>query len=335
MIRKVLRGGRAVAVAQTGAGTGESRSVAVAPLPWLDPPPGPWTLARAYEYCEEFTRAHHENYPVASRFVPAQMRPHVIALYAFARAADDFADEPEYEGRRREALDAWHEELVRCFHGEATHPVFIALHETIEKRSLPLPPFEDLLAAFRMDIETRRYATFAHLRAYTARSADPVGRLLLSTFGYRDVELVRFADEISTALQLTNFWQDVAADAARDRIYIPSEDLHFFGVSEADIKALRPTRALRELLRFEVARTRAAYEKGRPLLSRLSNDLKLELALIWLVGTAILDKIEDADFDVFTHRPTIGKRDKAKILARAAKHWATHLDLAALRKLWP
>ena len=118
--------------------------------------------------------------------------------------------------------------------------MFVALADTIEKRDLPIPPLEDMLTAFRMDLDVRRYATFQALRGYTARSAEPVGRLLLALFGYRDPELVRYADEMSTALQLTNFWQDVAADAARDRIYIPAEDLHFFGVTEADVKALKP-----------------------------------------------------------------------------------------------
>jgi hydroxysqualene synthase len=333
MIRKILQGGKHSA--RETEGTGAAASSEPAPLPWLDPPPGPFSVEAAYRYCEEFARAHHESYPVASRLVPADLRPHVIALYAFGRAADDFADEPEYEGRRFEALDAWNEELDRCFHGEATHPVFVALADTIERRGLTHPPFEDLLSAFRADIEVRRYQTFSSLRGYTARSADPVGRLLLSLFGYREPELVRFADEISTALQLTNFWQDVAADAARDHIYLPAEDLHFFGVTEADIKALKPTRPIRDLLRYQVARTRALYERGRPLLSRLGSDLRLELALIWLIGTALLDKIEAADFDVFTRRPEITARDKAKVLARAAKHWATHLDLTALRRLWP
>jgi squalene synthase HpnC len=326
VIRQIIRGGRADAPEDDG-----TRK----PLPWLHPPEGPWSGHRAYEYCEEFARAHHESFPVASHFVPAEIRPHLIALYAFARAADDFADEPEYDGRREEALDAWHDELHRCFHGEATHPVFVALQDTIEKRDLPLPPFEDLLAAFRMDMQVKRYSTFTTLRGYTARSADPVGRLLLALFGYRDPELVRFSDEISTALQLTNFWQDVAADAARDHIYLPAEDLHFFGVSEAELKALKPTRAIREMLRYQVARTRALFERGRPLLNRLGSDLKFELALIWLIGMAILDKIEDADFDVFSKRPAIGTRDKAKILATAAKRWALSFDLAALRKLWP
>ena len=333
MIRQILKGGRTVEGEGDGAGgAGAPRP----PMKWLDPPAGPWTVERAYGYCEELARAHHESYPVASRFVPAALRPHVIALYAFARSADNFADEPEYEGRRIEALDRWESELHRAANGEASsHPVFVALGDTIERKDLPVPPLEDLLTAFRMDMEVRRYATFSALRGYTARSAEPVGRLLLALFGYRQPELVRFADEISTALQLTNFWQDVAADAARDHIYLPAEDLHFFGVTEADVKALRPTKALRDLVRYQVARTRALYERGRPLLGKLGNDLKLELALIWLIGTTLLDKIEDADYDVFTRRPTITRRDKAKIVAKAAKHWASHLDLDALKRLWP
>ncbi len=331
MIRQILRGGRDA----KGRREPSLHAVARAPIRWLDPPPGPWTVARAYEYCEEFARAHTESYPVASRFVPPELRPHLVALYAFARSADDFADEPEYEGRRVEALDRWEEALHRCFHGEADHPVFIALADTIERRDLPVPPLHDMLTAFRMDMEVRRYATFQSLRGYTVRSADPVGRLLLALFGYRDPALVRYADELSTALQLTNFWQDVAADAARDHIYIPAEDLHHFGVSEADVKALKTTSALRDLLRFQVIRTRALYERGRPLLEKVGKDLRMELTLIWLVGNTILDKIEAADFDVFAHRPSIRRRDQAVIMARAAKEWATRLDLGALKALWP
>jgi len=341
MIRQILREGRdpertsGARTGESGEGPGGLRAVRRPPIPWLDPPPGPWTVERAYHYCEDFVRAHTESFPVASRLVPAEIRPYLMALYAFARSADDFADEPQYEGRRIEALDRWEDELSRCCHGEATHPVFVALADTIERRDLPIPPLEDMLTAFRMDLDVRRYATFHALRGYTARSADPVGRLLLALFGYRQAELVRYADEISTALQLTNFWQDVAADAARDHIYIPAEDLHFFGVTEADIKALKPSKALRDLLRFEVARTRALYEHGRPLLDQLGRDLRMELTLIWLIGTTILDKIEAADFDVFTQRPTIRRRDKAVIAARAAKDWASHFDLGALKNLWP
>jgi squalene synthase HpnC len=337
MIRQILRGGRLADAdgAAPEAPAGDQPAAVRTPVRWLDPPPGPWTVERAYEYCEQFARAHTESFPVASRLVPAEIRPHLIALYAFARSADDFADEPEYEGRRSEALDRWEDELGRCSYGESTHPVFIALADTIERRELPVPPLDDMLTAFRMDLDVKRYSTFQALRGYTAKSADPVGRLLLSLFGYRKPELFRYADELSTALQLTNFWQDVAVDAARDHIYIPAEDLHFFGLTDADVKALKPSKRLRDLLRFEVARTRALYERGRPLLDELGNDLRLELTLIWLIGVAILDKIEGADFDVFTQRPTIRKRDKAVIMAKAAKHWATRLDLTALRRLWP
>jgi hypothetical protein len=180
MIRQILRKGRE---------TGDAPKLATVdrpPIRWLDPPPGPWTVDRAYAYCEDFARAHTESYPVASRFVPLEVRPHLVALYAFARSADDFADEPEYEGRRIEALDRWEELLRRCSHGEADHPVFVALADTIEKRDLPIPPLEDMLTAFRMDLDVKRYATIAALRGYTARSAEPVGRLLLALFGYRD-----------------------------------------------------------------------------------------------------------------------------------------------------
>jgi len=331
VIRQILKGG----YDEGGPRRAPLAPVDRPPIRWLDPPPGPWTVERSYAYCEEFARAHTESYPVASRFVPSGLRPHLVALYAFARSADDFADEPQYDGRRAEALDRWEQALAAAAHGEADHPVFVALCDTIERRELPIPPFEDMLSTFRMDMEVRRYATFQALRGYTARSADPVGRLLLALFGYRAPELTRFADEMSTALQLTNFWQDVAADAARGHFYIPAEDLHFFGVSESDIKALKPTAAIRDLLRFEVARTRALYDKGRPLLDKLGSDLRLELTLIWLVGTTILDKIESAHFDVFAQRPAIRRRDQAIIMARAAKEWASHLDVSALRALWP
>src|SRR3569832_645817 len=288
MIRQAPPGGRAPDAGRSDVARGGK------PMPWLDPPAGPWTTERAYAYCEDFVQAHHEIYPVASRFGPAEKRRHLMAIYAFARSADDFADEPAYEGRRNEALARWEDELNRAAHGEATHPVFVALADTVARHDLPIPPFEDLLSAYRADMDVRRYATFNALRSYTARSAEPVGRLLLALFGYRQPELVRYADEISTALQLTNFRQDVAKDTARDHNYLPAEDLHFFSVSEPDNKTLKPTKAIRDLLRYQVARTRALYERGRPLLGMLDNDLKLELGMIRLVGNKVLEKIVPA-----------------------------------------
>src|SRR5262249_45763980 len=183
-----------------------------------------------YRYCEAIVRAHHENFPVASRFLPEALRPHVSALYAFTRCADDFADEPQYEGRREAELDRWEAELHRCFHGQADHPIFVALAATPARFDLPIQPLADLIDAFRQDIMVRRYHTFGDLYSYTQRAAQPIGRLLLYVFGVRDADTHKFADDLATALALTAFWQDLDRDVARGRIYVPQEDLRHFGV---------------------------------------------------------------------------------------------------------
>lgn len=273
----------------------------------------------AFRWCEAFARAHHENFPVASKFLPERLRKHVTALYAFVRIADDFADEPEYAGRRAEELDRWEDLLIRCWHGEAEHPVFVALGETASRFEIPLAPLTDLLSAFRMDLKRRRFATWNDLMAYVAVSAQPIGRLLLYVFGVRDAERHRFADELATALALTAFWQDVARDLARDRVYIPQEDLRFFGVTEDDLKARRQTRALEHLFRAECARTRAIFERARPLVDLVADDLGVEIALFWYGGSRALDKIEAKADDVFGPRPRLNTADKAWVLAKALK----------------
>jgi hydroxysqualene synthase len=277
-----------------------------------------FTVADAYAYCERMARGHYENFPVASRFVPERLRRHVWALYAFARSADDFADEPRYAGRRAEALDFWEEQLERAFHGDAEHPVFVALKDTIERCELPITPLRDLLTAFRMDLGVSRYVTFAALQNYWTHSAYPVGRLVLAIFGYRDASLVRYSDEICAALQLTNFLQDVGVDLAKDRIYLPEEDLRHFGVTEETIYARRMTPELANLMRFEVARARSMFERGRPIIDKVGRELGFELAMIFQGGSTILDKIEAVGYDVFRRRPTLGAADKAKMVARAA-----------------
>jgi squalene synthase HpnC len=303
------------------------------PRPNAEPPvelhvERPFTVDEAYAFCERMARGHYENFPVASRFVPARLRRHVWAIYAFARSADDFADEPRYAGRRVEALDYWEDQLHRAFHGEADHPVFVALRDTIDRCELPITPLEDLLTAFRMDLSVSRYATFAALQNYCARSAHPVGRLVLYIFGYRDPALQRYSDDLCTALHLTNFLQDVGVDLAKDRIYLPSEDLLHFGVSERALYARIETPELRDLMRFQVARARALFERGRPLIDKVGRDLGFELALIWNGGSTILDKIEAVDYDVFHRRPQLNTADKARMVARAlAMRWPASLSL--------
>src|SRR5262249_4579072 len=170
---------------------------------------------------------------------------------------DDFADEPIFAGRRAQELDRWEDHLLRCFHDEADDPVFIALGETVRKFDLPIAPFSDLLAAYRLDLVQRRYATCGALMAYVDRAARPIGRLVLYVFGARDAERLRLGDELATAMALTSFWQDTRRDLERDRIYVPQEDLRHFGVSEDDLRAGRQSKALAALFRFQTARAHA------------------------------------------------------------------------------
>jgi squalene synthase HpnC len=295
-----------------------------APAPALHVPGDSFTgspdsLERAFAYCERLARGHYENFPVASRFVPAELRKYVWAVYAFARSADDFADEAGYAGRRAEALAFWEEQLERCFHGEAEHPVFVALRDTVEKRAIPIQPLLAMLTAFNMDLRVNRYQTWDQLMTYCAHSAHPVGRLVLYIFDYRDQALHNYSDDLCTALQLANFWQDVGVDLQKDRIYLPEEDRRHFGLTDEQLFSRKVTPAFRDLMRYEVARARALFERGRPLIDRVGRDLGLELALIWNGGMTILDKIEAVDYDVFRRRPTLNAADKAVMLTRAAK----------------
>lgn len=260
------------------------------------------SLEEAFAHCEARVRSHYENFPVGL-FVPRDKRPYVHALYAFARTADDFADEPRYAGMRAEKLDQWEQRLHAAYRGEAEDPVFLALGETVRRLEIPKQLLLDLLSAFRQDTEKRRYVSWQELLDYCRRSADPVGRLLLLVFGYRDPELPPLADAICTALQLANHWQDLAVDLAKDRLYVPGELLDRFGVSEADLHAGVVSPGVRELLRELIARSRELFDRGRPLCDRVGRDLRFELRLTWLGGSGILDRIEAVGYDVFRRRP--------------------------------
>lgn len=281
------------------------------------PLPTSLELEACYRYCETLCRARHHNYPVASMFARSQLRKHIFAVFAFARVADDFADEQQYEGRRARELDRWEEMLHLAYRGQAEHPVFVALADTVDKFSLPITEFTELLSGFRTDLERRRYATFEELHSYTRQSAEPVGRLLLYIAGYRAPELHAYAESLSTAIAVARLIQDVPADWNRGRVYLPAEDLRHFGVTEDDIAKRRESDAIGNLVRYEVARTRALFERARPLVDTVGADLAVELALTWHGGMRILDKIEHVGRRLFAERPTLGTRDKALVLARA------------------
>ena len=280
-------------------------------------PPGPWTLETAYRYCERMATTHYENFPVASRFLPAHLRPNIMAIYAFARTADDFADEPRFEARRVDALDRWEPLLVAAYHKEIQHPVFLALRDTVRRHNIPIGPFKALLTAFRMDLTQKRYGTFAELRHYCKHSAHPVGQLVLYVHGHHEPELHRFSDEICAALQIANFLQDLSVDTPRGRCYLPEEDLVHFNVSREDLLAGRHTRAFKELMAFSVSRCRSMFLRGYPLIRRVEPGLSMELEATWRGGMAILQRIEDLDHEVLAFRPTLEKQDMLGIAARS------------------
>ena len=272
-----------------------------------------------YRYCEALCRAKHHNYPVGSMFARSHLRKHIFALFAFARVADDFADEPAYEGRRARELDRWEEQLRDAYRGHADHPVFVALADTVDKFALPITEFTEMLSGFRTDLERKRYATFDELLAYTRQAAEPIGRLLLYIGGYRAPELHAYAEDLATALGLARLIQDVPSDWERGRVYLPAEDLRHFGVSEQDIAMRRVSPPVGNLVRFEVARVRALFERARPLVDVVGSDLAVELALTWHGGMRILDKIESVGKRLFAQRPRLNPADKALVLARAIR----------------
>ena len=231
-----------------------------------------WSPRESFDYCEKIAYEHYENFPVASRFIPAEKRPFIAAIYAFARAADDFADEPGYtQAERIESLNRWDELLARCYEGESSHPVFVAIAETVERFQIPKDLFQNLLTAFRSDVTTRRYASFEQVLDYCSFSANPIGRLVLLLFNYRSELMMMHSDNICTALQLTNFWQDISVDILKDRLYLPKEDLDQFGVTEEEILSQNPTPRFRKLLSYEVARTERLFPKAS-WLDALSGD---------------------------------------------------------------
>jgi squalene synthase HpnC len=258
---------------------------------------------------------------VASRLVPAALRPAVLAIYDFARSADDIADEGTDPPEARLArLDAYAHHIERIERGEApSEAPFAALAEAVRRHGLPLAPLRDLLSAFRQDVLKSRYASFTELLDYCQRSANPIGRLMLHLSGVADAESADHADAICTGLQLTNFWQDIGADWRRHRVYLPADDLVRFGVSEAQIAAGACDARWTRLLAFESERARELLLSGWPLTRTLRLRLALELKLVIAGGLRILEAIDAARGDVFHRRPLLRARDWLAIMPVLAR----------------
>jgi squalene synthase HpnC len=254
---------------------------------------------------------HYENFPVASFLLPRRLVPAVEAIYAFARSADDIADEGDATAPERLAeLEHYSAALDDIARGAVpAAPLFARLAAVVSEFGLSVAPMHDLLSAFRQDVVTTSYADYPALLDYCRRSANPVGHLMLALYDAADARNVRDSDAICTALQLINFWQDVAIDLAKGRIYLPLEDMERFGVTEAELKSVPSSPAWRALMRFEVERARALMLGGAPLVRRLPGRIGWELRLMVQGGLRILEAIERADYDVFGHRPTLAAAD--------------------------
>lgn len=291
------------------------------------------TLARAYAACEALAASHYENFPVASRLLPPSMRPHVAAVYAFARVADDIADEgTDRPDIRLARLRAWQHRL----HDAAQHSlvpadpsrddlIFVAVGHSMRELDLPLPLFDDLLSAFAQDITTTRYDSWADVLDYCRRSANPVGRLVLRIGGYRDAAMDRSSDALCTALQLANFWQDFGRDWRAGRLYVPRDVRERSGALLDDLSAGRVTPAWLDVLNECIVRTRACFDQGRLVCDGVRGRLRVELRLTWLGGSRILDRVEQRRAGLLRERPTLGARDLPLLLWHAVR-WRVVAD---------
>jgi squalene synthase HpnC len=283
------------------------------------------SLEDARAYCKRLATSHYENFSVATWFLPKYLHQHFFNVYAYCRISDDLGDEVGDTQVSLALLNCWEQELNITYSAlEETgstsairHPVFVALAETIQSFAIPRHEFSDLLVAFRQDQTVTRYETFDELLGYCRNSANPVGHLVLYLCGYKDEERQQLSDDTCTALQLANFWQDVAVDWKKGRAYLPLEDLRRFGVTEEQIAEGRFNSQFRELMRFEVERARQWFERGFPLVKMVNRSLALDLELFSRGGLAILQAIEKQDYNVLARRPSLSKLRKAQLAFRA------------------
>jgi hydroxysqualene synthase len=287
-------------------------------------------LARAYAACEAIARSHYENFPVASRLLPASMRPHVAAVYAFARVADDIADEGNARpAERQEQLRLWQERIHRAAEDEQTEGdraapdrdelIALAIGHSIRSLDLPLQLFDDLLSAFGQDTMTTRYASWTEVFDYCRRSANPVGRLVLRIAGYRDEALDRSSDALCTALQLTNFWQDFGRDWRAGRLYVPRDEQIACGATEAELESGRMSPAWSRVLVRAVQVTRETFDQGRHVCDGVAGRLRLQLRFTWLGGARILERVDRGRDRLLEIRPALGPGDVPLLLWRAAR----------------
>ncbi|HEV2194991.1 MAG TPA: squalene synthase HpnC [Candidatus Acidoferrum sp.] len=284
-------------------------------------PPAGCSPAVAQEYTRWLATHHYENFNVVSWLLPKALHQHFYNVYAYCRWADDLGDEVPDPMRALQLLDWWERELDLCYEGKPSHPVFIALRQTIFAKDIPKQPFADLLKAFRQDQTTKRYPNWDAVIGYCLYSANPVGRLVLYLCGYRDEQRQHLSDATCTALQLANFWQDVSRDLDNGRIYIPLDAATAQGLTEDDILERRFDDRYVRLMQDLISSTRALFTEGLPLAKMVDSRLSIDLEMFNRGGIAVLDAIEAMGYDTLHKRPAISKLKQARLLGRTlVKH---------------
>jgi squalene synthase HpnC len=301
-------------------------------IPWRFtgdlPLAGMWSLEESERYCLRMASSHYENFPVVTHVFDERVRRSLGAVYAFARTADDFADEPQYEGVRLELLDVWAKQLEECFAGRPRHPVFIALAAAAQRHGLEVRPFRDLLSAFRQDCVKNSYASMDELLDYCTRSADPVGRLVLRVMGQESRRAIELSDRTCTALQLANFWQDLSVDIPRGRLYVPLEVAARWGLDETDLRRRRQIAGWSGLVHELAARARELMTSARALPHIVDLAGAFYLDAVQRGGLKILDEVDRLGGRGAFQRPKLRKRDAASIFMRTS---AATLTAAPLR----
>ena len=295
------------------------------------PEPG-CSPAEAQKYTKWLATHHYENFNVVSWLLPKDLHQHFYNVYAYCRWADDLGDEVPDAGRALELLAWWEHELDACYEGKPSHPVFVALRETVVAKDIPKQPFADLLKAFRQDQTVKRYSNWDSVIGYCVNSANPVGRLVLYLCGYRDKERQRLSDATCTALQLANFWQDVSRDLDIGRIYIPLDAAVAHGLTESDIAERRFDNRYVGMMQDLIARTRALFTEGQPLSKMVDGRLSVDLEMFTCGGLAVLDAIEAIGYDTLNKRPSVSKLKQAALLGRTLIRQLANLEAIEVEK---
>ncbi len=276
------------------------------------------SLDKAYLEALRFTKSHYENFPVVSLFLPKNLQKHIAVVYEFARKADDFADEGDMIAEYRiQKLDSYENQFRKCLEGSYENDFWKALHNTIVQFNLTTQYFYDLISAFKQDVKKNRYDSYDEILDYCRRSANPVGRIILEFFGIKGNKLLTYSDAVCTALQLTNFYQDVSIDIKKDRIYIPGDEMSTFYVAEEHFQLRKSDDNFKRLIKYQADRTWELFRIGKNLIPELPRNLKRQIKMTILGGEKILDKIASLDYDVLNSRPRLSKFDYAAIFLKA------------------